>query len=51
MCRVICCLCLAGAPVVTIYVGNLPPTVDEYSLMVPFSYFGPITSIQVTPVL
>lgn len=33
--------------VVTVYVGNLPPTVDEVALMVPFSYFGSITNIQV----
>lgn len=35
-------------PVVTVYVGNLPPTVDEVALMLPFSYFGSITNIQVS---
>lgn len=36
-----------SSPVVTVYVGNLPPIVDEVALMVPFSYFGSITNIQV----
>ncbi|KAK9804235.1 hypothetical protein WJX72_002697 [[Myrmecia] bisecta] len=34
-------------PVLTLYVGNLPPTVDEYALAAPFGVFGPITNIQV----
>ena len=38
----------SSTPVVTVYVGNLPPTVDEVALMVPFSYFGTITNIQVS---
>ena len=30
----------------TVYVGNLPATVDEYTLMCAFAPFGPITHVQ-----
>lgn len=33
--------------VTTVYVGNLPPEVDEQSLLITFSYFGPIDTVQV----
>lgn len=35
------------AGVTTLYVGNLPPDVNEYSLESAFSCFGPIIHIQV----
>ena len=31
------------------YVGNLPPEVDEQSLAMVFSYFGHIENVQVRP--
>lgn len=33
--------------ITTIYVGNLPGTVDEYLLLCAFAPFGPITHVQV----
>ena len=32
--------------VTTVYVGNLPPEVDEHSLLMVFSYFGRINNVQ-----
>jgi peptidyl-prolyl isomerase E (cyclophilin E) len=37
----------ADGAVSTVYVGNLPASVDEYLLMVAFAPFGPITHVQV----
>ena len=37
----------APHPVTTLYVGNLPSAVDEYTLMTSFQFFGQITNIQV----
>ena len=37
--------------VTTVYIGNLPPEVDESILCVPFSGFGTINSVQVGAVL
>jgi RNA recognition motif-containing protein len=34
-------------PVTTLYVGNLPPAVDEYVLLNTFHFFGQIINIQV----
>ncbi|EIE21218.1 hypothetical protein COCSUDRAFT_57128 [Coccomyxa subellipsoidea C-169] len=36
----------APHPVTTLYVGNLPSAVDEYTLMTSFQFFGQITNIQ-----
>jgi hypothetical protein len=36
----------ADGAVSTVYVGNLPASVDEYLLMVAFAPFGPITHVQ-----
>ena len=35
--------------VTTVYIGNLPPEVDEVILCVPFASFGRIHSVQVSP--
>lgn len=37
----------AADAVNTIYVGNLPATVDEYVLACTFVHFGPVTHVQV----
>ena len=34
-------------PVTTLYVGNLPPTVDEHTLVQTFRPFGHIPDVQV----
>lgn len=36
------------APIVTVYVGNLAPTVDEQALAAAFHPFGHITNVQVS---
>jgi len=36
-----------STPIVTVYVGNLAPTVDEGALGTAFAAFGPIANIQV----
>ncbi len=36
-----------AVPVTTIYVGNLPPPVDEHMLYTAFSGFGSITACEV----
>ena len=36
-----------STPIVTIYVGNLAPTVDEQALAAVFHPFGHITNVQV----
>lgn len=36
-----------AVPVTTIYIGNLPPAVDEHMLYTAFSGFGSITACEV----
>ncbi len=36
------------SPIVTVYVGNLAPTVDEHALAAAFHPFGQITNVQVS---
>lgn len=37
-----------STPIVTVYVGNLAPTVDEQALAAAFHPFGHITNVQVS---
>ena len=46
----LCCPVPAASPtneVVTVYVGNLPAAVDEYTLACTFMHFGPVVHVQV----